>query len=501
MNQVMSQVLPWLGMLGVPIVLFVGGLLVMAVDAFSREGRDAAFLSLLVALLAFGMCVAGWVGVTGQGTVPDGVSDYLAVGSFSRALELVIAFGTVLGCLVGMDYLREYGLERGEYYVVLLFSAFGACVLARASNLITVFVGLETMSLGVYSLVGFRRTSPRSAEAAVKYFLLGSFASAVFLFGCAMLYGATGTLVLRDAGSAIAEGTATVSLVVLSVALLVGAFAFKVSAAPFHVWAPDAYEGAATSVTAFMAVVVKSAGFAALARLLVQCFSDDALAQGSGSWSAALGVLALLSLLVGNFSAVVQSSVKRMLAYSSISHAGVMLIGLATIPAVGERALSGVVFYLFAYAASTLLAFSCLIWSGSRGREVVDYEDLAGLGRRHPWLGLGYVVAMLSLMGFPPTAGFMGKYYVLAPAIGAGGMLFWLGLFGVFASVVSAYYYLRVLMFLYMRDQDDEARVAFPMRGTFTMFAVLLTGYLIVRMGVAPGQYLRMAVEAATGLL
>src|SRR5690606_21346937 len=271
----------------------------------------------------------------------------------------------------------------------------------------------ETLSLGVYAMVAFRRSSARSVEGAMKYFLLGSFAAAILLFGSALAYGATGHTDFAGISEVVRAGGANVSVVLLALVLLIVGLAFKVSAVPFHMWTPDAYEGAVTPATSFMSVAVKSAAFAVLVRVLITGFGDPASMDAAGGWPALIAGLSVLTMIVGNFAAVVQSSVKRMLAYSSIAHAGYVLLALAAAHAVGESAISAVFFYLLAYTVSNSLAFGSLILLGSYGKESVSYADLAGAGRRHPLAALPMLLAVLSLMGFPPTAGFFAKYYVI----------------------------------------------------------------------------------------
>jgi NADH-quinone oxidoreductase subunit N len=373
-------------------------------------------------------------------------------------------------------------------------------VLARSVDLLTLFVGLETMSLGAYALVAFRRTSSRAVEGAVKYFLLGSFAAAIFLFGGALLYGATGHTDLAGIREAIDAGSADGTLVVLSLAMMIVSLTFKVGAVPFHMWVPDAYEGAMTPVTTFMSVAVKAAAFAILARVLVGAFGSPT-AMGVTGWTPVIAVLAIVSMVYGNVAAIAQSSVKRMLAYSSIAHAGYILVGLAAVFKVGAEGVSAVLYYLAAYTVSNVLAFGSLIWLGSRGREVVSYDDLAGAGRRHPVVALTFAIGILSLLGMPPTAGFFGKYYVFSAAVQAGGPMVWLAVIGVLASAVGAYYYLKVLVYLLMREPEEGAAIAIPMRSGYVVSALLLAGYYVVKMGVTPQRYLELAVSAASGLL
>ncbi len=349
-------------------LLFVafGGLAVMMADAFSEGDSDIAGLS--AAVLGIGGLASLLLLVRGAGVAPEFVSHYLSNDPMAYFVDVVVCSGAALSALLAGGYNREHGDNRGEFHIVLIFSAFGAMVLGRSADLLTLFLGLETMSLGVYCLVGFRRTSERSAEGAIKYFLLGSFAAAILLFGCATLYGATGHTDLAGIGAAISGGSADPVLVSFSLLMLIVGLAFKVSAVPFHQWTPDAYEGAATPATTFMAVAVKSAAFAVLVRVLVLGFGDKVSMDPSSGWPPLLAGIAAITMVYGNIAAVAQTSVKRMLAYSSIAHAGYILVALVAVYRMGSEAISAVLFYLAAYTVSNVLAFGSLILVGSHGK-------------------------------------------------------------------------------------------------------------------------------------
>lgn len=474
----------------------IGGLAVMMVDAFSKRPADYAILPTVILLSGAGLSGGLWFG--GLPAQPPAVlSSFLAVDAMAQLLNITICVGAALCVLLAGGYLREHDLERHDFYSVMIFCAFGAMVLAGATDLVTVFIGLETMSLGVYCLVAYRRGSRRATEGAIKYFLLGSFAAAILLFGSALLYGATGHTDLAGIGAVIKSGKADAGLVMLAMFMLVVGLAFKVSAVPFHMWTPDAYEGAVTPATTFMAVVVKAAAFAVLLRVLLLCFGDPLSMSAASGWPPILALLAVISMVYGNIAAVYQSSVKRMLAYSSIAHAGYILVGVVAIFRATETAVSAVLFYLMAYTVSNVLAFGSLIVMGTRGKESVSYEDLAGVGRRHPMAALAFLVGVLSLMGFPPTAGFFGKYYVFNAAVQAGGGMIWLVVIGVLTSAIAAYYYLRVVVYMFMKQPEPDAPVASVMRSGYVVAALLLSGYFVLMMGVTPGNYLAMALAAA----
>lgn len=486
-------------------LLWVGaaGLLIMVVDAFVQEKSQLALSTFVVLALGAGLAIGMWDDPPSAESAAA-LGQWVAADRLALFIDVAVCGGTALSALLAGGYLREHGLERGEFYVILIFSAFGGMVLGRSSDLLTLFVALETLSLGAYGLVAFRRQSPRAAEGAVKYFLLGSFASAILLFGSALAYGATGHTDFAGIAAAIEGGEADLRLVILAMGLLLVGLGFKVSAVPFHMWTPDAYEGAVTPATTFMAVAVKASVFGVLLRVFFVAFGDAGLAGDAAGWPPAIAGLAAITMIAGNLAAIVQKSVKRMLAYSSIAHAGYILVGVAAAAlergedgAWDESALSSVLYYLLAYAASNVLAFGALIWAGSKGKEAVTYEDLAGLGRRHPIVGAAFSVGVLSLMGFPPTAGFFAKYYVLEAAVMAGDNMVWLAVLLVITSAIGAYYYLRVIVFLFMKTPEAGAPVAVPMKSFYIAAALVLSGYFVLRMGIAPGAYLELALEAA----
>jgi NADH-quinone oxidoreductase subunit N len=485
--------------LAAPLLCVVlGGLAMMLVDAFVEEQSELATTTAVILVGAAGIAAALWSGNYGSGAPADSLlTAWLATDKLALVSDVIIAVGAALAALIAGGYLPEHDLERGEFYPLLLFSAFGAMVLARSVDLLTLFVGLETMSLGVYSLVAFRRTNARSAEAGIKYFLLGSFAAALLLLGSAYLYGATGHTDFVGIAEVIKSGGADSRLVLLAVMLIIVGLAFKVSAVPFHMWTPDAYEGAITPVTAFMSVCVKSSVFIVMVRVFLVGLASPELSSGTSGWPPILAGLAALTMVFGNLGAVVQSSVKRMLAYSSIAHAGYILIGLVAAAKIGEQAISSVLYYLAAYTVSNALAFGALVFAGSSRREAVTYEDLAGLGRRNPMLAIPFLIAILSLMGFPPTAGFFAKYYVFIAAIQAGGGMVWLAVLGALTSAAGSYYYLRVLVYLFMREPAEGAKVAVPMRSGYVITAMVVAGVLVLQMGCAPSSYLDIASAAA----
>jgi NADH-quinone oxidoreductase subunit N len=492
----------WLPLLPLLIVA-IGGFVLMLVDAFTRDKSELATLSAVILFAAAGISAMLAIGNHSL-TSHEVVTAYLAVDRMAQFFNATICLGAGMSALLAGAYLQEHALERGEFYALLVLSAFGAMVLACATDLLSIFIGLETMSLGIYAMVAFRRGSPRSAEAGIKYFLLGSFAAAIFLFGAALIYGGTAHTNLAGIGEAVRSGAADARLVVLGMLLLLVGLLFKVSAVPFHMWTPDAYEGAVTPATTFMAVVVKTAAFGVLMRVVLFCFSDELTSSAATGWPGVVAPLAALTMVYGNFAAATQNSVKRMLAYSSIAHAGYILIGIVTLASpdasVRSTAVSGVLYYLLAYTVSNVLAFGSLIAIGSYGKEAVSYEDLAGVGRRHPMLALPFILGVLSLMGFPPTAGFFGKWYVFSAALAAGDQYLWLVVLGMLTSVIGAYYYLRVIVFMFMKSPEKGSPVAVPMRSGYVVIALVLSGYFVLKMGVTPTRYIDMALAAASTL-
>ncbi len=491
------------------LVVALGALLLMLAEAFSRKAKSAELALVATATLlgAAGLSICVFLASPDTLASSQLVAPYLIDRSLRDVLRLRHLPRRRDGGAPGGRVPARARLRADRVLPAAPAVRGGAMMLAGAGDLLSTFIGLETMSLGVYAMTGFRRGSPRSVEAAMKYFLLGSFAAAVLLYGAALLYGATGHTDLAGIGAMLAAGDAhlSVPLAVAGMMLVLGGLAFKVSAVPFHMWTPDAYEGAPTPATAFMAVVVKAAAFAMMLRVLLVAFGDAGSASWGAGWPPVLAVASMLTMTVANLIAGRQESVKRMLAYSSIAHAGYVLIGVVTASAAtAHDAQASVLFYLLAYTVSTAGAFGALVLCGRKGAEATSYDDLAGLGRRHPALALAFSLFLLSLAGVPPTAGFFGKFYVFRAAIGAAGGVPWmyaLAVVGLLNSVVGAYYYLRVLVFMYMREPAEGAPVAVPMKSTYVVCALVACALLVLALGVAPGSSLEFALSApASGL-
>jgi NADH-quinone oxidoreductase subunit N len=346
---------------------------------------------------------------------------------------------------------------------------------------VTIFLGIETMSIAVYVLTGSFRHSAKSAEGAMKYFMVGAFATSILLYGMALIYGAVGSTSLTEIARQ-APHVAQAPLFIVGFLLVLIALGFKISAVPFHMWAPDAYEGAPTPVTAFMATTVKAAGFAVLIRLVSTAFARTELAYGSSGWASICSWLAVLTMTIGNLGALRQDNVKRMLAYSSIAHAGYLLVGVVAIAVVGVEARGPLVYYLVAYTFTTAGAFGVVAWIGSRGDERLMIDDWAGLASRHPGVALAMTIFMLSLGGIPPTAGFFGKFYVFRAALEKP-TLVWLVVIAVLNSVVSVFYYLRVVTAMYFRETGREAK---PLRAVSVSAALIIAAVGVLVIGILP---------------
>lgn len=430
------------------IVLVVWATLLVLVDLFipkERKGLTALIAAIgLAVTLGFSLAQVGQELVAFNGmVVADGFAVFLNV--------LFLASGLV-GIALAYDYLKRVGIERGEYYTLMLFSISGMMLMALAADLILVFLALELLSIPLYVLAGFALPRLDSEEAAIKYFLLGAFAGGFVVYGVALVFGATGTTALEGIVAAVNGGTANLTLLAVGAALILIGLGFKVAAVPFHMWTPDVYQGAPSSVTAFMAIGAKAAGFAALLRVFV-----GALPALADDFTPVFWALAALTMLLGNVVAIAQSNIKRMLAYSSIAHAGYILMAVV----VGQGSVSGdavasALFYLMAYAFTNFGAWAVVIALEKAEGKGLALDDYAGLGRKYPALAASMVVFMLSFTGVPPTLGFLGKFYLFRTVLDGGYV--GLALIGVLTSLISAYYYLRVVVIMYMHDGEPEIR-------------------------------------------
>ncbi|HEX5031049.1 MAG TPA: NADH-quinone oxidoreductase subunit N [Candidatus Eisenbacteria bacterium] len=431
-----------LGMIEPLLIVSVLGILLLLVDLLLPHGKKhhTAWLALAGIVYAMIRTASQW------GQFQVGYSGMVVLDNLSTALNLLFLASTGVVVLLSMPFLKKEDVEPSEYYALLLFATVGMMILASGLDLITLFLGIEVLSISLYILAGYRRDSDASNEAAMKYFLLGAFASSVLLYGIALVYGATGTTSLvRIAETVSGSATMPEGLMFAGVALILVGLAFKVAAAPFHMWTPDVYDGAPTPITAFLSAGPKAAAFAALIRTFFIGFGPI-----QAEWNTILAVIAALTMTIGNIAAIAQTRVKRMLAYSSIAHSGYVLIGIVAGGAAGGAA---AVFYLFAYVAMNLGAFAVVVlleYKGERGEELRDY---AGIGFRYPVIGALLSLFMISLSGIPPTAGFVGKLYLFGAAVQSGHVL--LAVIGVLNSAISIFYYLRLMVLMYMREEQE----------------------------------------------
>ncbi|HXE58932.1 MAG TPA: NADH-quinone oxidoreductase subunit N [Gemmatimonadales bacterium] len=446
--------------------------------------------------------LAGWLGLVGVlttaaavgyqavvGARPAGLPFMVALDPFRYAANFLFLASAAATILLSLRYVERERLLAPEYYCLILLATAGMMFMGGAEDLIVLFLGLEVMSVPVYVLAGYNRASRFSAEAALKYFLIGAFASAFLLYGIALTYGAMGTTSLPLIGVQVAGGP--ISLMgKLGLALLLVGFAFKVSAVPFHMWAPDVYDGAPTPITGLMASGVKAAGFVALARVLLEAFP-----QAATQWQPIVAFIAIATMAVGNLVALAQRSLKRMLAYSSIGHAGYLLVAIW--PGTGLAA-GAMLFYLVAYLLTTLASFGLLTAVGSGGERDVTLDDLAGLGQERPWLALGLGVCMLSLLGFPGTLGFIGKWHIFTAAVAEGQVILAVAL--ALASAVSAGYYLPVIMAMYMRPAPAGG-IQLPAFSRLAAVTVAVAVVAILLFGVWPRELLDLAQDSVSGLL
>ncbi len=420
-------------------------LVVLLLDLFCREGEKGllAWISLLGLALGCGEALFLW------GSQESAFGNSVLLDNFALFFTQIFLGAAALTILSSIQYLRETHIHEGEFYALVLFATFGMMIMAGSNDLIVFFLGLETMSIAVYVLTGIWRASGRSSEAAMKYFLMGAFATGFLLYGIALIYGATGSTNLNEISAYLIEAPEDWPLYLIGGALLlfVG-FAFKVGAVPFHFWVPDVYEGAPTPVTGFMSVAVKAAAFAAWARILMH-----RLAPLDSDWAFPLWVLAIVTMTLGNLLAITQTSVKRMLAYSSIAHAGYLLVALVVGEEWGGLPL---LFYLTTYAFMTIGAFAVISSLNEADQPRESYRDFSGLGFKRPFLGMAMSLFMLSLAGFPPLAGFAGKFYVFRSAVLSGHLA--LAIIGVLNSLLSVIYYLRVIVAMYMEEGGAEGK-------------------------------------------
>jgi NADH-quinone oxidoreductase subunit N len=457
-------------LVALPLLIVTGwGVILLLLDLFIPPERKG-WTALLAAL---GIIAALVITILQFGEPKTAFNGMLIYDGFASYLQIVFLITGLMGIAVAYDYIQRMGIERGEYYVLMLFSISGMILMSAAGDLIVIFLALELLSLPLYVLSGFARPNPDSEESAMKYFLLGAFSSSFFVYGVAFVFGATGSTRLVDVFLSIDSNTAGMGLLITGGALILVGLAFKVAAIPFHMWTPDVYHGAPSSVVAFMSVGAKAAGFAALLRVLIEAFPALSINWGVVAWW-----LASLTMIWGNIAAIRQSNIKRMLAYSSIAHAGYILMALtaAANNEIASSAVSAAVFYLFAYMFANLGAWAVVVTLEKKDGQGLEIRDFAGLSKRHPGLALAMAIFMLSLTGVPPTIGFVGKFTLFTSVVDAG--LVWLAVIGILTTLISAFYYLRVVVYMFMQEGEPETRseVWLNLTVAFTAVATVILG-------------------------
>jgi NADH-quinone oxidoreductase subunit N len=464
------------------IFLSVLAMVLLLINVFIPGDRKSylGYLS-FIGIVAAGVLVgAGWGGHI------ESFSGSVVLDNFATFFKMIFLLSAGLAVLISDQYMEREGCNHGELYPLILFTVVGMMLMASGTDLMTIFLGLEVMSVSLYVLAGFNRKNTKSNEAGLKYFLLGAFSTGFLLYGMALTYGATGTTRIAKIAMAVGQMSlpSTNIMLVAGMLLMLTGFAFKVAAAPFHMWTPDVYEGAPTPMTAFMSAGPKAAGFAAALRIFLV-----ALPTLQVEWSQVLWILAVLTMTVGNITALRQDNIKRMLAYSSIAHAGYCLVGFAAGNSTGT---AGILFYMLSYTFMNIGAFAIIILVGKKGESNGNVQDFAGFGVKHPVLAVAMSLFLFSLAGMPPTAGFIGKFYLFSGAIQKG--YIWLAVIGVLNSAASVYYYLRVMVYMYMKDPTEEfdwMQVTVPMA---LCVAISVAGSLIP--GIVPSLILQFAQQA-----
>lgn len=462
------------------IILTLAGTLIMLLEAILKPGRKPVLAGIAaLALIA---------GIFASLNAPEGPAfqAMLSVDGFATFFRVLVMTAGLLVLFSSTEYLRREGNDGGEYYALVLFSIVGQSVMVSANELIMIFIGLEISSIASYILAGYLRDDPRNNESALKYFLLGSFATAFLLYGVAWIYGATGSTNLAQIHALLLSGSSAVEpLIGVAAALIFVGLAFKISAVPFQGWAPDVYQGAPAPVSGFLTVGPKAAAFAVLLRIFVDSFSAI-----SDRWIPVMWACALATMLVGNLAAILQSNIKRMLAYSSIAHAGYVLVAVVANSGTGSAA---AMFYLAGYAFTNIGAFAVIAHFARKDEKYVAIDDFSGLAQRQPGMAAMMTIFLLSLIGVPLTAGFFGKFYIFKAALDAD--LVWLTVLGLLNSAIAAYYYLRVLVVMYMKDPGESAE-GLPSAGPLLQLAIYGSAVMTLVLGIMPGWVLNFAERA-----
>lgn len=481
MSQSIPQAIDYIRILP-EIVLSLFGILIMLLDPVLDEDSGPRTLGIVALIGSLGALFA----TVYQAQFPGlGFWNMVQVDSFSVFFHFLVAAVTAVVILSSFEYMKVNDIHAGEYYGLLLFGAVGMSLMSSAVELVLIFIALEISSISTYILAGFRRNSATSSESSVKYFLLGSFATAFFLYGVAMMFGATQSTNIETIATVLRSEQPPL-LAYVGVAMMFVGLGFKIAAAPFHVWTPDVYEGAPAPIVGFMSTAPKAAVFAVLLRVMYEIHAPGRI------WL--IWVVAALSMTLGNIAALVQDNIKRLLAYSSIAHAGYLLVAFAAMP---DNGIPAVMFYTASYAAMNVGAFAVISHFAGSGERYVTLEDYSGLGRRSPLLAATLTIFLLSLIGIPATGGFFAKFYVFSAALQAN--LTGLVIIGVLNSAVAAYYYLRIIVFMYMREPHSDAPIApvSPGLGLALTISLVATIYL----GVLPGRVLDYASRSVAELL
>lgn len=469
-------------------ILTAMGTLIMVLEPLTgaTKKRFLGYLALA------GLLAALWASVVAYATPGMAFNRMVVVDGFSTFFRLLVIVAGILTVLGSWEFLGREKAESGEYYALILFSVTGQCVMVTANELIMLFIGLEASSIATYVLAGYLRDDKRANEAALKYFLLGSFATAFLLYGIAWIYGVTGSTNLVDIRRILESRDLMHSFIAVSTAaaLMFVGFAFKVSAAPFQIWAPDVYQGAPSPVTAFMSAGPKAAGFAILLRVYLTAFGPI-----GNLWEPFVWVCALATMIIGNFAALTQHNVKRLLAYSSIAHAGYVMVAVTAHSAPGTAA---AMFYLAAYAFMNVGAFMVVSHISGSGEHRVNIEDLAGLSTRQPLTAALFSIFLLSLIGVPLTGGFFGKFYIFKAAVDS--QLYWLAILGLLSSAVAAYYYLRLIVVMYMRPAAEGGEDLPPLGGGLKT-ALWVSALATLALGIFPSAVLNFAGSSGAALL
>ncbi|MDO9088259.1 MAG: NADH-quinone oxidoreductase subunit N [Anaerolineaceae bacterium] len=466
-----------------PVMIVAGwALLLLVVDLWIPKGRKG----ITALLAAVGMAIALGFVLASSGSTILGFNQMVVLDGFASFIQVLFLVSGLAAVALAYDYVQRMNINHGEFYVLMMFSIAGMMLMSQAYNLLMVFLSLELLSIPLYVLTGFARTRVESEEAALKYFLLGAFASGFVLYGTALVFSATGQLDFVGIAAVVQAGSANPVLFLIGSTLLLVGFGFKVAAVPFHMWTPDVYQGAPTPVTAFMSVAVKAAGFAALMRVFLVLFPGI-----SEHLTPILWVMAALTMVVGNIVALAQNNIKRMLAYSAIAHAGYILMAFVAFGNgdVVRNSVAATLFYLVAYGLTSFGAWSLVIMIEREFGKGLMLDDLAGIGKLYPWLGVAMLIFMLSFAGVPLTMGFWGKFYLFRTAVQAG--YIGLALIGLLTSVASAYYYLRVVVYMFMKPGEPKLKL-----NPWVTFVIGVMALAVLLLSLVPWTILELASRA-----